>query len=157
MPNDCEIVCTSQSASPSSDGDDCYEGNETKVSADEIGSQPCKGTDEICFYFIEYHGPAALPKAIESSLNDDLRTIVDSCFSESNDLDGTSTGFQQKSISALTISGGGRLEVSDFSDDCHRLLVILIGMGKQVGELYDASCLWAYLWPNVEQDCAESE
>jgi len=114
-----------------------------RKSADEIRSQAREGADEFGFDFIEHHGPTALPKAVERPFDDDLRAVVDGRSPEPDDLDRASTGFQQESIGALPIPGGGRLQVRHFSHDSHRLFVVLVRMGQQVGKLQDVSCLEA--------------
>jgi len=128
-----------------------------RKSADEIRSQTREGADEFGFDFIEHDGSTTLPQTVERPFHNDLCAIMDGCFPEPDDLDGASTGFQQKTIGVLTISSGGRLQVGHFSHHSHRLFVVLVRMGQQIGELHDASRLEARWRSEADQNGTESE
>ena len=111
------------------------------LSADQIGVEPIHRLDREGFDFVVDDRASCLAKAREDSFYNHLVAFPNFDLTETDDFQRAGLIFQEKPVGRLALPIGRELDVGDLAGDHHFLAVVLLGMGKQFGDLQKTGCV----------------
>ncbi len=108
--------------------------------ADEIGIEAIERFHGEGFDFVVDDRAAGLPEATEDAFDDHLIAFTNFGLAEADHFQGSRLVLQQESVRRLSLAVRGQLDVGDFAGDDDILVVVLLRVGKQLGN-FEKACV----------------